>query len=121
MGRIINKNRDPKPNEFKSDDLVLNTTTCDLFLKSKNKLFKIASRNTNTGLSTDDVLKLIPPSPAKNTILTDILEYKDIFNYAITKSWISRARDNKEIPWHIHSTSHISFVYFFLSQILFQV
>ena len=42
----------------------------------------------------------------------DILEYKDIFNYAITKSWISRARDNKEIPWHIHSTSHVSFVYF---------
>ena len=78
MGRIINKNRDPKPNEFKSDDLVLNTTTGDLFLKSKNKLFKIASRNTNTGLSTDDVLKLIPPSPAKNTILTDILEYKEV-------------------------------------------
>ena len=42
----------------------------------------------------------------------EILEYKDIFNYAITKSWISRARDNKEIPWHIHSTSHVSFVYF---------
>ena len=42
----------------------------------------------------------------------EILEYKDIFNYAITKSWISRARDNKEIPWHIHSTSHVSFVYY---------
>ena len=50
-------------------------------------------------------------SEGKKYVL-DILEYKDIFNYAITKSWISRARDNKEIPWHIHSTSHNSFVYF---------
>ena len=42
----------------------------------------------------------------------DILKFKDMFNYAITKTWISRTRDKKEIPYHIHSTSHVSFVYY---------
>ena len=42
----------------------------------------------------------------------DVLKFKDMFNYAITKTWISRTRDKKEIPYHIHSTSHISFVYY---------
>ena len=43
----------------------------------------------------------------------DVLEYKDIFNYVVTKSWLSRARrPDNEIRWHIHSTSHISFVYY---------
>ena len=43
----------------------------------------------------------------------DVLEYKDIFNYVITKSWLSRARrPDNEIRWHFHSTSHISFVYY---------
>ena len=48
MSRIITKNRDPRPNEFGPNDLVLNTITGDLFLKSNNQLFKIASRNTLT-------------------------------------------------------------------------
>lgn len=43
----------------------------------------------------------------------NVLSLKQIFNVAITKTWISRARDlSHEIPWHIHSTSHISFVYY---------
>ena len=43
----------------------------------------------------------------------EILGYKDIFNYVITKTWLSRARrETDEINWHIHSTSHISFVYY---------
>ena len=42
----------------------------------------------------------------------DVLQYKDIFEYVITKTWLSRTRSQKEIPWHIHSTSHISFVYY---------
>ena len=42
----------------------------------------------------------------------DVLKFKDMFNYAITKSWISRARDKSNIPYHIHSTSHVSFVYY---------
>jgi hypothetical protein len=78
MAEVIQLNRDPKLNEFSKEDLVLNTITGDLFAKTDNKLFRIASRNTDTGLSTDDVLKLIPPSPDKNTILTDILEYKEV-------------------------------------------
>jgi hypothetical protein len=78
MAELISLNRDPKLNEFSKEDFVLNTITGDLFAKTSDKLFKVASRNTNTGLSTDDVLKLIPPSSDKNTILTDILEYKEI-------------------------------------------
>ena len=43
----------------------------------------------------------------------EVLGYKDIFNYVITKTWLSRARrTTDEIRWHIHSTSHISFVYY---------
>ena len=43
----------------------------------------------------------------------DVLLVKDIFDVAITKSWLSRSRESHhEIPWHIHSTSHISFAYY---------
>lgn len=43
----------------------------------------------------------------------DVLGYKEIFNFLITKTWLSRSRvPNHEIRWHIHSTSHISFVYY---------
>ena len=43
----------------------------------------------------------------------DVLKYKNIFDYVITKTWLSRARQpNDEIRWHIHSTSHISFSYY---------
>mgnify|MGYP001257165637 CR=1 FL=1 len=44
MSRIITKNRDPRLDEFGPDDLVLNTTTGDLFLKSNNQLFKVVGR-----------------------------------------------------------------------------
>lgn len=43
----------------------------------------------------------------------NILLVKDIFDFVITKTWLSRSRQTKhEIPWHIHSTSHISFSYY---------
>lgn len=42
----------------------------------------------------------------------DVLGYKDIFDYVITKSWLSRHRDSRTIPWHIHASCHISFVYY---------
>jgi len=42
----------------------------------------------------------------------DVLRFKNIFNFVITKTWLSRMRDDKYIPFHIHSTSHISFVYY---------
>jgi uncharacterized protein (TIGR02466 family) len=45
--------------------------------------------------------------------LQNVLMLKDIFDLAITKSWISRSQDvNHEIPWHIHSPSQISFIYY---------
>ena len=43
----------------------------------------------------------------------EVLGYKDLFNYMITKSWLSRhTSESREIPWHIHATSHISFCYY---------
>jgi len=43
----------------------------------------------------------------------DVLDYKEIFNFLITKSWLSRSRKARdELRWHIHSTSHVSFVYY---------
>ena len=60
--------------------------------------------------SMDDMFKEIVRH-IKSYVL-DTLKFKDMFNYSITKTWISRARDNKEIPYHVHSTSHVSFVYY---------
>ena len=61
--------------------------------------------------SLDDLFKEVV-SHVK-TYVCDVLQYRDIFDYAITKSWLSRARKHEdEIRWHIHSTSHISFVYY---------
>tara|TARA_B100001778_G_C18417966_1_gene551953 strand:- start:59 stop:769 length:711 start_codon:yes stop_codon:yes gene_type:complete len=43
----------------------------------------------------------------------NVLKYQDIFDYIITKTWISRSRATYEnIKWHSHSTSHISFSYY---------
>ena len=43
----------------------------------------------------------------------DILKYQNIFDYVITKSWLSRSRATYEnIKWHSHSTSHVSFSYY---------
>ena len=66
MSRIITKNRDPRLNEFGPDDLVLNTSTGDLFLKSKNQLFKILGRNQFDQTTTDALLRLI--SEASETV-----------------------------------------------------
>ena len=59
MSRIITKNRDPRVNEFGPNDLVLNTTTGDLFLKSQNQLFKVIGRNQFDQSTTDSLLKLL--------------------------------------------------------------
>ena len=41
------------------------------------------------------------------------MQYQDIFNLIITKTWLSRSRDSHEnVKWHSHSTSHISFSYY---------
>ena len=55
--------------------------------------------------SMDDMFKEIVRH-IKSYVL-DTLQFKDMFNYSISKTWISRTRDNKEIPWHVHSTSHV--------------
>lgn len=45
--------------------------------------------------------------------LQNLLNTKDIFDIAITKTWLSRAQEvDHEIPIHIHSPSHISFIYY---------
>ena len=59
MSRIITKNKNPRINEFGPNDLVLNTTTGDLFLKSNNKLFRITSRNQKQDISNEPVLNNI--------------------------------------------------------------
>lgn len=47
------------------------------------------------------------------TYIQNVLCLRDIFELVITKTWLSRAQDvDQEIPWHIHSPSHISFVYY---------
>ncbi len=46
------------------------------------------------------------------TYTLDVLKYKNIFDYIITKTWLSRSRDENSIPWHIHACAHISFVYY---------
>ena len=71
------------------------------FLKLYDK-FDYEENDLSTTVSEGQVDPLIHLEPSMD----------DMFNYSITKTWISRTRDNKEIPWHIHSTSHVSFVYY---------
>ena len=67
MSRIITKNRDPRVNEFGPDDLVLNTTTGDLFIKSNNQLFKIIGRNQFDQTTTDAILQLLDDATERVT------------------------------------------------------
>ena len=62
MGRILNKNRDPKINEFGPDDLVINTETGDIFVKANNRIFKILGRSQFDQSTTDALLKLLEAS-----------------------------------------------------------
>ena len=92
------------------------------FLKLYEK-FDYEENNISNTVSEGQVNPLIHLEPSMDSMFKEIvrhiklyvldtLKFKDIFNYSITKTWISRARNNKEIPWHIHSTSHVSFVYY---------
>jgi hypothetical protein len=76
MSRIITKNRDPRLNEFGPDDLVLNTSTGDLFLKANNQLFKILGRNQFDQTTTDALLKLIDESAETEDIAGQIASFK---------------------------------------------
>jgi hypothetical protein len=45
--------------------------------------------------------------------LQNVLLIKDIFDIVVMKTWLSRSQgSNQEIPWHIHSPSHFSFIYY---------
>jgi hypothetical protein len=66
MSRIVPLNRDPRVSEFGPNDLVINTTTGDLFLKAKRKIFKIVSRNQFDQTTTDSLLSLL--SEASETV-----------------------------------------------------
>ena len=51
---LIQLNRDPKLNEFSKEDLVLNTTTGDLFAKTDTKLFRIFVSNATENIQGSD-------------------------------------------------------------------
>ena len=95
----------------------------------KEEFYKIYSKydySEDTGANTvsegyvDPLIHLEPSlNPLFNeianhvrTYIHDVLKFKDIFNVTFTKTWLSRMNDFKEIPLHIHSTSHISFAYY---------
>tara|TARA_B100000945_G_scaffold231622_1_gene187972 strand:+ start:522 stop:1220 length:699 start_codon:yes stop_codon:yes gene_type:complete len=92
------------------------------FLKLYDK-FDYEDNEISSTVSEGQVNPLIHLEPSMDTMFKEIvrhikiyvlniLKFKDMFNYSITKTWISRTRNHKEIPWHIHSTSHVSFVYY---------
>ena len=62
MSRIIPKNRDPRVNEFGPNDLVLNTTTGDIFAKANNRLFKILGKDQIEQTINDTTLNLLEAS-----------------------------------------------------------
>lgn len=85
-------------------------------INSKTKTINTVSENQGNPLihldKTLDSLFLEVCKHTKN-YLTNVLMLKDIFDVIITKSWLSRSQDvDHEIPWHVHSPSHISFVYY---------
>jgi uncharacterized protein (TIGR02466 family) len=95
-------------------------------IQNKKKFYNVYSKydfedttvSENSGnplLHLDEELQELFDEIVSNTktYIHEVLLVRDIFNIAVTKSWISRARNkNQEIPWHIHSTSQISFVYY---------
>tara|TARA_B100001094_G_scaffold330328_1_gene395289 strand:- start:2899 stop:3609 length:711 start_codon:yes stop_codon:yes gene_type:complete len=58
-----------------------------------------------------DFFKLIS-NHVKNYCIST-LGMKDIFEVCMVKSWISRSQENNEnLPVHVHSATHVSFVYY---------
>ena len=92
------------------------------FYKLYSKYDYVENERSNT-VSEGQVDPLIHTEPSLKPLFTEIaghvsayihdtLKFRDIFNINFTKTWLSRMRDCKEIPLHIHSTSHISFAYY---------
>ena len=92
------------------------------FYKLYPKYDYVENERSNT-VSEGQVDPLIHLEPSLNPLFTEIadhvrryihdtLKFRDIFNITFTKTWLSRMRDTKCNPWHIHSTSHVSFCYY---------
>jgi hypothetical protein len=99
-------------------------------VEHKNSFYKVYPKfdweedKFNTTVSENVGNPLLHLEESLNPLFEDVIEHiknyahnvlllKDVFNYVITKTWLSRSRNSKdEIPWHIHSTSHISFAYY---------
>ena len=110
------------PTTIYVDEVKNHNTFKERFLKLYDK-FDYEENDLSTTVSEGQVDPLIHLEPSMDVMfqeiirhikvyVLDVLKFKDMFNYAITKTWISRTRDKKEIPYHIHSTSHVSFVYY---------
>ena len=110
------------PTTIYVDEVKNHNTFKERFLKLYDK-FDYEENDLSTTVSEGQVNPLIHLEPSMDDMFKEIirhvksyvldtLKFKDMFNYSITKTWISRTRDSKEIPWRIHSTSHISFVYY---------
>ena len=92
------------------------------FLKLYDK-FDYEENEISSTVSEGQVNPLIHLEPSMDSMFREIvrhikiyvldtLKFKDMFNYSITKTWISRTRCKDQIQWHIHSCSHVSFVYY---------
>ena len=110
------------PTTIYVDKVENHKTFKEQFLKLYEK-FDYEENDISNTVSEGQVNPLIHLEPSMDSMFKEIvkhiksyvldtLKFKDMFNYSITKTWISRARDNKEIPYHVHSTSHVSFVYY---------
>ena len=110
------------PTTIYVDKVENHKTFKEQFLKLYEK-FDYEENDISNTVSEGQVNPLIHLEPSMDSMFKEIvkhiksyvldtLKFKDMFNYSITKTWISRTRSDKEIPWHIHSTSHVSFVYY---------
>ena len=75
----------------------------------------VSEANGNPLLHLDDKFEniFLDISTHLKTYVRDVLLVKDVFDIFITKSWISKAtKAENDIRWHIHSPSHISFIYY---------
>lgn len=88
----------------------------ETILKNGEEWYNTTSENTgNPFIHIDKNLTELFDEIIENVkiYVHDVLEYENIFDYVITKSWLSRSRASHEnINWHDHANSDISFTYY---------
>jgi|TARA_R100000455_G_C6232852_1_gene93967 hypothetical protein len=88
----------------------------ETILRNGEEWYNTTSENTgNPYIHLDENLTEIFDEIIENVkkYVYDILEYEEIFDFIITKSWLSRARaPHENINWHDHANSDISFTYY---------